>query len=159
MSPEYEKQLEERIHQELAKVPERSAPVNLLPNVMAAIAQREARPWWRKPIPQWPRNHRMVFVTVMLAFVMSAAFGIWQLWPHEAIQGIPAQAATAFEPMRPVLSVMETLGRASALMLQSITQPWLIGLGVAFVFLYLSCIGMGMAWYRVTFHKAPASHA
>jgi hypothetical protein len=159
MSPEYEKKLEERIHQELAKVPERSAPVNLLSSVMAAVAQREARPWWRKPIPQWPRNNQAVFVTVMLAFVVCAAFGMWQAWPHAALQEIPAQAAAAMEPIRPAWSIMETLGGAGAIMLKSITQPWLIGFGVALLFIYLSCIGMGMAWYRITFQKGSLTHA
>jgi hypothetical protein len=159
MSPEYEKKLEERIHQELAKVPERSAPADLFSNVMTAIAEREARPWWRKPIPQWPRNNQTVFVAVMLAFVLGAGVGLWQLWPHEVLQEIPTQAAAAVEPIRPVWSVMETLGRAGAVMVKSITQPWLIALGVAFLFLYLSCIGMGMAWYRVTFQKGSISNA
>jgi hypothetical protein len=159
MSPEYEKKLEERIHQELAKVPERPAPENLMSSVMAAIAAREARPWWRKPIPQWPRHNRMVFVTVMMSLVFGAAFGLWQIWPDQALQEIPAQAAAAVEPMRPVWSVMETVGRAAALMVRSVSQPWIIGLVVAFLFLYVACIGMGMAWYRVTFQKAAISHA
>src|SRR5947208_2820154 len=101
MSLEYEKRLEERIHRELMKVPERKAPETLIPgvisvihgpakleqaiqqqlatlsereapealiaSVMGAIQAREARPWWRKPIPQWPRRNQFVFVVVSLA--------------------------------------------------------------------------------------------
>jgi hypothetical protein len=80
-------------------------------------------------------------------------FGLGQVWPHDAIAEIPAQAAAAMEPVRPAWNVLETLTRAGALLLQSLGQPWLIGLGTAFLFVYLSCIGMGMAWYRVTFQK------
>jgi hypothetical protein len=193
MSVEYEKRLEERIHQELMKVPERTAPETLIPmvmsviqapakleeaihqqlaavperaapealaaSVMAAIQARAARPWWRKPIPQWPRKNQFVFVAVMLALVCGAVVGLGQIWPHAAIAEIPAQAAAAMEPVRPAWSVLETLTRAGALLLRSLSQPWLIGLGLGFLFVYLSCIGMGMAWYRVTFQKPRLAHA
>jgi hypothetical protein len=151
--------LEERIHAELARVPERAAPEALVGSVMAAIQQRAARPWWRKPIPQWPRRNQFVFVAVMLAVVCGAALGLNEFWPHAAINEIPTQAAAAIEPMRPAFSVLETLTRAAALLLQSLGQPWLIGLGVGLMFVYLSCIGMGMAWYRVTFQKPRLAHA
>jgi hypothetical protein len=156
MSPEYEKKLEERIHRELARVPERVAPVNLAASVIAAIKAREARPWWRRPIPEWPRLNRFAFVGMMVAVVACALAGLVQVWPQDIIQEIPAQAAAAVAPVRPVFSVAETLGRAGALLLQSISNPWLIGVGAALFFAYLSCIGMGMAWYRVTFQKGLA---
>jgi hypothetical protein len=153
MSPEYEKKLEERIHRELTRVPERIAPPNLAESVIAAIKAREARPWWRRPIPDWPRHNRFAFVGMMVAVVACAVAGLVQVWPHEMIQEIPAQAAAAVDPVRPVVSVVETLSRAGALLLKSISDPWLIGVGVGLFFAYLSCIGMGMAWYRVTFQK------
>lgn len=194
MSVEYKKKLEQRIHRELMKVPERAAPETLVPavmfvihgpakleeavhqrllaaaperkapealmaSVMATIQARAARPWWRKPIPQWPRKNQMVFVAMMLAMVCGAVFGLGQIWPHEAIAEIPAQAATVIEPVRPAWSILETLTRAGTVMIKSLTQPWLIGVGAFFLFMYLSCIGMGMAWYRVTFQKARLAHA
>jgi hypothetical protein len=63
------------------------------------------------------------------------------------------------EPVLPAWSILETLTRAGALLLRSLSQPWLIGLGFGFLFVYLSCIGMGMAWYRVTFQKPRLAHA
>jgi len=153
MSTEYEKQLEERIHQELARVPERTAPANLSANVLAAIKAREARPWWRRPIPEWPRHNRLAFVGMMATFIVLAVAGLVQIWPHGVIEEIPAQAAAAVEPVRPVFSVAETLGRAGALLLKSVSNPWLIGIASALFLTYLSCIGMGLAWYRVTFQK------
>jgi len=193
MSVEYEKKLEERIHRELMKVPERNAPETLVPavmtviqapekleqaiqqqlgvltereapealisSVMAKIQTRAARPWWRKPIPQWPRQNQFVFVAVMLALVCGAVFGLGIIWPHEAIAEIPTQAAAAIEPVRPAWNVLETLTRAAAMIVLSLSQPWLIALGSGFLFVYLSCIGMGMAWYRVTFQKPRLAHA
>src|ERR1051325_1099679 len=110
MSVEYEKKLEERIHQELMKVTERSAPEALIPavmsviqapakleeaihaqlailsereapealigSVMATIQARAARPWWRRPIPQWPRRNQFVFVVAMLALVCGSVIGL-----------------------------------------------------------------------------------
>src|SRR5207253_1568614 len=124
MSVEYEKKLEERIHQELMKVAERAAPETLVPAVMsviqvpakleqaihqrlavigeraapealigsvlATIQARAVRPWWRRPIPQWPRKNQLVFVGVMSAMVCGAAAGVWGMWPHEAIADIPS---------------------------------------------------------------------
>jgi hypothetical protein len=193
MSVEYEKKLEERIHRELLKVPERNAPETLIPavmtvlqapakleqaiqqqlaalpereapellisSVMAAIQARAARPWWRRPIPQWPRQNQFVVVGVMLALICGAIFGLGQIWPHEAIAEIPSQAAAAIEPVRPAWNVLETLTRAAAMIVRSLSQPWLIALGFGFLFVYLSCIGMGMAWYRVTFQKPRLAHA
>lgn len=194
MSVEYEKKLEERIHRELMKVPERPAPESLVPavmsvihaparleqavherlmvaapereapealmaSVMATIQARAARPWWRKPIPQWPRRNQLVFVAVMLALVCGSVIGLGRIWPHEAIAEIPVQAATVIEPVRPAWSVLETLTRAGTLLVKSLSQPWLVALGFGFLFVYLSCIGMGMAWYRVTFQKPRLAHA
>ena len=153
MSTEYEKKLEERIHQELARVPEHIAPPNLAANVLAALKSRESRPWWRRPIPEWPRHNRFAFVGIMAAFVILALTGLVQVWPQQIINEIPAHAAAAVQPVRPVFSIVETLGRAAALLLQSISNPWLIGIASALFLAYLSCIGMGMAWYRVTFQK------
>ncbi len=153
MSLEYEKRLEERIHRELARVPEREAPANLTASVMAAIKTREARPWWRRPIPEWPRFNRFAFVGTMAAIIVCAVGALVQVWPHEMIQELPAQAAAAVAPVRPVFSVAETLGRAGALLLKSVSNPWLIAVCVVLFLAYLSFIGMGMAWYRVTFQK------
>jgi hypothetical protein len=193
MSVEYEKKLEERIHRELLKVPERNAPETLIPSVMsvvqapvrleqaihqqlfslpereapetlinsvmAAINARAAVPWWRKPIPQWPRQNQLVVVAVMLAFICAAVFGLGKIWPHEAISEIPTQAAAAIDPVRPAWNILETLTRAGATIVRSLSQPWLLALGFGFLFVYLSCIGMGMAWYRVTFQKPRLAHA
>src|SRR5688572_5106429 len=143
MSVEYEKKLEERIHRELMKVPERAAPETLVPavmsviqgpakleqavherlmvatpereapetlmaSVMATIQARAARPWWRKPIPQWPRQNQFVFVAVMLAVLCGAMIGLGKIWPHQAIAELPVQAATVIEPVKPAWSVLET---------------------------------------------------
>lgn len=152
----YEKKLEERIHRELVKLPERAAPEGLVTAVLARVKAQEARPWWRRPIPDWPRHNRFVFVACMLSLVVASVGALWQVWPHEIIQEIPSQAAAAVEPVRPFLSVAEMLGRAGALLLESVSQPWLIGIAAGLFLAYLSCIGMGMAWYRVTFQKGLA---
>ena len=193
MSVEYEKKLEERVHRELMKVPERNAPETLVPSVMtviqgpakleqaiqqqlavvperaapealissvmATIHVRTARPWWRKPIPQWPRQNQLVFVTVMFALICGSIIGLGRIWPHEAIAEIPTQASAVIDPVRPAWSILETLTRAGTLLVKSLSQPWLIGLGLGLFFVYLSCIGMGMAWYRVTFQKPRLAHA
>src|SRR3954466_12608058 len=151
--------LEQAIQQQLAHLPEREAPEALIASVMSRIQARAARPWWRRPIPQWPRQNQFVVVAVMLAFICAAIFGLGQIWPHEAISEIPTQAAAAIDPVRPAWNILETLTRAFAMVLRSLSQPWLIALGFGFLFVYLSCIGMGMAWYRVTFQKPRLAHA
>lgn len=153
MSPEYEKKLEERIHQELMKAPERQAPETLMSSVVAELQRRQTLPWWRRPVPQWPRRNQFMVVAAMMAVVAGASFGLGSVWPTEAIQELPTQAAAAMEPVRPAMDILETLTRAAALVVKSISQPWLIALGAGLMFAYISCIGMGMAWYRVTFQK------
>ena len=193
MSPEYEKKLEERIHRELMKAPDRAAPETLVVSVMAKvhaqakleeainrelanlperaapetlvtsvlqkIEERASRPWWRRPIPQWPRKNQLVFVVTMLALVCGAVFGLSLMSPQQVISDIPTQAAAAMEPVRPVWMVLEAVTRAAGLLVGSLSQPWLLGLGLGILFVYLSCVGMGMAWYRVTFQKPRLAHA
>ncbi len=157
MSPEYEKKLEERIHRELMGAPGRPAPDALVSSVLAAIQERAARPWWRRPIPQWPRKNQFLFVAAMLAIVAAAMLRLEAVWPADAISDLPNQAAAAINPVRPAWEFLEAVTRAAALVVQSLSQPWLIALGLGALFFYLSCVGMGMAWYRVTFQKgAPA---
>ena len=48
MNESYEKQLEAWAETALKQLPPRTAPATLIPGVMLAITEREARPWWRK---------------------------------------------------------------------------------------------------------------
>lgn len=155
MSAEYEKKLEERIHRELAKLPERRAPEGLSRSILQAIEARNALPWWRKSFAHWPRGGQTVFMTCACAVVALAIFGVWKIWPQELISGIPAQAANAVEPIRPFWSALESLARAVILIGKAVGNPVLLAGAAALFVLYAACAGMGLAWLRIGIQNAP----
>src|SRR5688572_6306754 len=77
-----QKELEQFIHQQLKKLPEREAPAELVSNVFAAIAARENAPWWKQPFTSWPRNTQaLLYTAVSLVFIVSVYYA-WR--PAEA---------------------------------------------------------------------------
>lgn len=155
MSAEYEKKLEERIHRELAKLPERAAPEGLSRSVLQAIDARKALPWWRKSFANWPRGGQAAFLTFASGAVALAMFGVWQLWPAEVIAALPNQAANAVEPIRPFWSAFESLGRAAIQIAKAMGHPVLLGVAGGMFVLYTACAGMGLAWLRLGIQHEP----
>ena len=62
MNESYEKQLEAWAEAALKQLPPRTAPPAMIPGVLRAIAEREARPWWRKSWMDWPAWFKVLFV-------------------------------------------------------------------------------------------------
>jgi len=65
--PDPDPKLEAFIHDRLRQLPPLSAPVSLLPQVMAAIQARRAAPWWRQAWWQWPLAAQVALVALALA--------------------------------------------------------------------------------------------
>ncbi|MDA1272858.1 MAG: hypothetical protein O2960_02225 [Verrucomicrobia bacterium] len=145
--------LEKVLHRELQKLPDTEAPGTLIPRVSAAIAARAKAAWWRRSWIEWPVQIRVV--SFCLSVILSGTFlyganGVWQ----RAITFMDTHSfGDQLEPFFAVGRVLETLGRAVLLALQSMGKPeWLISLSVI-VLMYGACVVLGSATFQVVTRK------
>lgn len=145
-------ELEQRIHQTLRGLPARRAPATLEQRVLAAIAEREARPWWHRSYAYWPLPVQVAFLVLSAALAALVVAGAATLLPGvEATAGQPVEAALAwFERLRAIGTVLADVARG---LLPSVSATWIyLGLAV-FVGLYATLIGLGAAAYRMFWQR------
>lgn len=153
MKPDYENELERFIQQRLRDLPDRQAPLSLIPRVQALIQAREQRAWWKRPIFQWPAAAQGAAILMFLGIISSGAFAVPWLWQHTSALALSPWAAGWMEPLAGIKDVVVALGRASWLVLNSLSQPWVIGSVVVIGLMYLACIGLGTACVRAATHR------
>ncbi len=143
--------LEQIIHQTLRSLPAHRAPHSLEARVLAAVAARAARPWWRQSFAQWPLAARVAFVLssaglaklVLLATVWVMA-GFDRALYTSAFSRQPAWLETAGD-------LVQGLAACGGSLYRSIPTLWLYG-GLAFVaMMYLALFGLGAAAYRTLY--------
>lgn len=140
--------IEQRLHQALRGLPARRAPSSLEQRVLAAIAERQARPWWHQSYAYWPTPVRVAF------FVLSAALAAVVIGAASTI--LPGFGATAGQPVEATLGWFAQLRATGATLvdvggrlLPSVSLSW-IYIGVAVITaLYATLFGLGAAAYRV----------
>lgn len=141
-------EIEQRLHQALRALPARRAPSTLEQRVLAAIAERQARPWWHQSYAYWPTPVRMAF------FVLSAALAAVVIGAAATL--LPGFGATAGQPVEATLgwfaqirATGSALAEVGGRLLPSVSMTWIyVGLAV-FAGLYATLIGLGAAAYRV----------
>lgn len=141
--------LEELIHRELAKLPERQAPPSLVPRVLARIQAQEQRRWWQRPWSSWPRRWQLAFLPVVgscaagavLVLFFLESLGVGQ-WSFE-----PVWKTASF--ISGLWDVLSALGSAVLILARSAAPNWFWGLACLPVLLYLVCIGLGTLCFRV----------
>lgn len=141
-----QKELENFIHQQLRKLPEREAPEKLMTNVLAAIAAREKQPWWRQPFTSWPRNTQVLLYGVLsIAFIAVVYFA---RKPAEALDvGVITERASSFAWLG---RLFDTLVSSGILVLRSLSWQWFVAVAVVITVMYLACVATGFALYRIT---------
>ncbi|MBS0633483.1 MAG: hypothetical protein JSS11_16355 [Verrucomicrobia bacterium] len=147
-SPE---QLEKLIHQTLRSVPDRRAPSSLEARVMAAIAERAARPWWRQSYASWPVAVRCGFLVItggLMKLALMAAF-----WVMTELN--PAQYSRVIETrltwLQQAQSMLGGLVNIAETLFRSIPPLWLYGGLAVVVSLYVTLFGLGAAAYRTLY--------
>ena len=65
--------LERRLGEALARLPQPKAPASLTPRVMAAIARQAGRPWYRREWLEWPRQWQIVSAALGALLVVGLA--------------------------------------------------------------------------------------
>ena len=151
MTPEPDKQLEQAIHRELRKLPELSAPADLIPRVRAAIEVRARLPWWKKSWFNWPLPARVISgVAAFATVVLLASFspGLWSATTASA-----SRLGETMLGLSPALDAMSALASAMVAVVRSVNSTYLlIGFGVV-AMMYAACIAAGTACFRIAWNK------
>ena len=137
-----EQKLEQFIHAELRKLPEREAPEALIQNVFAAIARKEKLPWFQQAFTEWPRLNQIALVGSLSAF---AAFLVWA--------AIPATEQVSVDALTEKVGTIAWLANAASsffnalfMVAKSLPWQWATAIGVIVSGMaYLTCVAGGMA--------------
>lgn len=144
-SPE---ELEKLIHQTLRSLPERRAPRSLEARVMAAIAQREARPWWRQSYRAWPMAARVTFLVLSGTLAIGAMLAtVWVMSGFRSSE-VAHALATPLLWIELVRNAVVGIGQFCALIVRQIPPLWLYGGLALFAAMYATLFGIGAAAYR-----------
>ncbi len=140
--------LEHRIDRLLRDLPPHHAPASLEDRVLAALAARDARPWWRRSYTHWPAAVQGAFLAisaVLVALVIVASIaglrgaGPWVSAPVDAL----------FEQWTQLRSAGAVLAGLVGEWLPAVSSFWIyVGLGVGAVS-YATLLGLGAAAYRL----------
>lgn len=140
--------LEKRLHRLLRDLPSHRAPDSLEDRVLAVLAEREARPWWRRSYAHWPAPARGAFLggsAVAAALVIVASVA--------ALRGV-APVATA--PVAEALGWWEQ-AKAAGGVLSGLVADRLPAVSNFWIYTFLGCaaaayatlVGLGAAAYRL----------
>jgi hypothetical protein len=141
-------EFEKIIDQALRDLPARRAPRTLEARVLAAIAARQALPWWRQSFGHWPLAARGAFLVVtatLAAAIVALCF---------RTSGEVQTSSLLTGPLALLAQVRAVFGGVNdfcAVVFRSIPSIWLYG-GLAFVAtMYAALFGLGAAAYRSFF--------
>lgn len=151
MNPQEQQKLERLVNNALRDLPARRAPSSLELRVKAEISRRAALPWWRKSFAYWPAPARGAFVTVSIAVVALAFFGLSKLSGSGALQPVQSRIATDLHWVQVARALLDTATHAAEAIIGSISPLWLYGGAAVVVCLYLALFGLGAAAYRTLY--------
>lgn len=137
----------------LSQLPDRTAPPSLLPRILAAVAEIQSRPWYRRAWTHWPDRFRW-FTTFVLA--AAAAAVLWQLSVHAPpspalLAGVDARVEARLRPASALANATSLVVRSvSAALAQVHWAPWtLAALAASFAVLVGGSLGLGAACWRL----------
>jgi hypothetical protein len=141
MNPEHE--LNELFDRELRQLPTMKAPRSLAPRVMAAVRAKVAAaeaPWWLQSWAQWPMYAR--------AALFVAALLIASLFFSGSVV-IDDQMPTYQNAFSSALGEFWAYGNTAAVLWQKVGQPLFLTRFAICVVMYLVCVGLGTAMFRI----------
>ena len=149
MRNDNDKKLEELIHRELSRLPQRSAPETLVPRVMQAIQARRQRKWWQRPWTKWPLALQIASLPVLclgaaaMISMLSLAGGlsVWQ-------QGLEAARQMAVS-LAPVWEFAVVLLNGCLLAAQALSDYWVLFLGGLAASVSVAFLGVGTLCFRL----------
>ena len=148
MNPDYEKQLEARVREELDTLGDLTAPPALSQRIMERLIAQPAAPWYRRAWTTWPVGWQTATLTVLVMACATLSLGAWEL-----VRIISAQEAT-----RSGLADAQALWRTAGVLLNiggnfiNRVSPTILITGFALFFTASAlCLGLGSACVRLAF--------
>lgn len=146
MHPEPEDQLTSALHHELRQLPLHSAPAELLPRVIAALAAAGRPAWWERSWFEWPRAARRLSGLAAGLAVATLAGITLLVMNQDVLLRLAGSVAEAW-------GVAGTLGNALMVMGRSVPAAALISGGVLLAASYLCTIALGTVFFRYTLQR------
>lgn len=144
---------ETRLDRELKALPDRAAPRTLIPRVLAAIEARACLPWYRRPWWEWPLPFQVLSLLGLSALLGLATWLLIHAGDIGLTVSVPGEVQSLLAPVAPVWSALSALAGAVASVLRGL-GGWVVLAGGGFcAVMYLSCIGLGTACYRLAFNR------
>lgn len=143
MIPNSDKNLEQFIDRTLHSLPERRAPGTLEHRVLAAIAERQALPWWHRSFSLWPKPAKLAFIGTSL---FTAA--VLTLLESSGIQVLRNAFHNLEALFHPFSTVANALGSSGQSFVQGIPTLWIYGSLAVIGVLYAALFGIGTAAYK-----------
>ncbi len=144
---------ETRLDRELKRLPDRSAPRTLIPRVMAAVQTRAVAPWYHQPWWDWHPALKAVSLLGLSGLLGVATWLILHSGDLGWTAAVSAEIKTWFAPLSPVWALLTSLVGALALVLKGVGSWVLLGAASLCAFMYLSCVALGTAVYRVAVYR------
>jgi hypothetical protein len=145
MNREEPKNLEEFIHERLLELPQREAPSDLAQNVLATIAARESRPWYRLPWSEWPRLFQGCFLAVLLGGTAGLAWLAQPIADSISIGAIAQRLSSVGWLPEICFSLLNSI----FLVLRQLSWEWVAGAASICLLMYGACMAGSVALYRV----------
>jgi hypothetical protein len=151
MNPNHEHELEALVDRELKSLPPISAPTNLAPRILAAIAARAEAPWYRCAWQTWPLALRLSSLAVLMAVFAALCLG-----GGKATQ--LAGTSEAAQKVNGLLALLHFIWNTVAVLLDALSHVIQhLGTGVVFaavavmVLTYAVFLALGSACVRFAF--------
>lgn len=149
MEPAPHKSLEELIQRELSSLPEQQAPETLIPKVLAQIRERAKRHWWQRPWIQWPFAIQVASAPFLMSGAVGTFYGLSWIWGLLATGMELESVSSALSVAGALWEVVLVLGNALLVLSQTIGQQWLLLAIFVPLIMYLACVAIATACYRV----------
>lgn len=148
-----ERDWEQLLDRELKSLPDREAPSTLIPRVMETIKAKEQRPWRQGTWWQWPPAAQilsLVFISALLGLVVWSGL---QLSQGDLTAQLGEKLSEWLAPLGPFRTVLSSLVNAASLVLRQASGLALFVVVALCLTMYLSCVGLGTVFYRLTLRK------
>ena len=146
---EAQRGLERLLERTLRELPLRRAPLTLESRVLAELARRAARPWWRRGFAHWPQAARTAFVSISVCLVgLAFVAGGWAVSGFNFLHDLGVLSMPGARQAVMALSVAQW---AAGELARAVPPNWIYGGVAAGALLYTALFGLGVAAYRTLY--------
>jgi hypothetical protein len=143
MNAQEQDRLERLIDAELRALPDLTAPEGLFEQVMAAVQERAARPWWRRSWQDWSPALQAVALLILLGVAGSVSYLGAVVLDEIRMFGFGTVVVGWLEPWIVVRELAATVWRAGLLVFRAGGQQVFLLTLVFVLGIYFACVGLG----------------